>query len=82
MAKIDRFEYLSNDLDKKKPFKIVSPKISVVPFRIETKEEALKLFTKITEGGILAILTHNCPQKLISTIIKVGPKTIYSLSEE
>ncbi|MGJ1516496.1 hypothetical protein ACR79N_16015 [Sphingobacterium siyangense] len=82
MAKIDRFEYLSNDLDKKTPYKIVSPRISRVPFRFASQEEALKIFNKITEGGIWAILTFNCPSKLTCKILKTGPQTIYSLSEE
>lgn len=82
MNKIDRSEYLNNELDKDTPYKITAPKQSKVPLRTNSKEKALSMFQDITEQGISAILTFNCPITKTCRILKTGPKTIYSLSEE
>ncbi|MDR2274311.1 MAG: hypothetical protein LBF27_25615 [Sphingobacterium sp.] len=82
MTQIDRSEYLNNKLDKDTPYKITAPKYSLVPVRLSSKEYALKLFNELTQQGMAAVLTYNSPLNNSYSILKTGPQTIYSLSEE
>jgi hypothetical protein len=82
MNQINRSEYLNNELDKDTPYKITAPKQSALPIRTSSKESALSMFKDITEQGISAILTFNYPITKTCRILKTGPQTIYSLSEE
>lgn len=82
MSQINRAEYLDNELDKNSPYKIVAPKQSKVPIRTNSKENALNIFKEITDNGFAAILTYNNYLTKTCTILKTGPQTIYSLSEE
>lgn len=82
MNQINRSEYLNNELDKDTPYKITAPRHSLTPVRLSDKTYALKLFNQITEQGMAAVLTYNSPFNNGCRILKTGPQTIYSLSEE
>ncbi|MCW8311449.1 hypothetical protein K7A41_09460 [Sphingobacterium sp. InxBP1] len=75
-------EFLNNELDQKTPYKITAPKHSLVPLRFDKVQEAITVFTEITEKGKAAILTYNNFKTKTCKILMAGPDTIYSLSKE